>query len=530
MRKLSIVTLAALIACSAEEDPKRCYAEDPALCGPAGTPAAPTPAEEQVAAQNRLAVGLAVRDVALFQAVKVPVVTKGVRVATAKSPLIAGRPGVLRVYVEPDADYTEQEVTVVLSLKQGEKVVATKKIARAVTRASDDKIASSVFDFKLEESEITTELSYSVTLTVTEATPGAAPETSPARYPQDGTYEALGATDATGTLKIVLVPVRYKADSSGRLPETSQAQLDTYRDVVRSLYPVANVEVSLRSAPLEWSSAIAGNGGGWDSILNAIVNLRERDKVASDVYYYGAFMPRTTFGNFCQQGCVTGLSGLGTDPRDEFVRASVGVGFPGEESANTMAHEIGHAHGRPHAPCGGAAGVDPSYPRSAGYANGAIGVWGYDIINSAFVAPTSKDFMSYCQPTWISDYSYTKLFDRILAVNASAASSFAGGSSGSQSLTENALPSALATSEPYRTAMVAADGSLTWGEPIHLRSAPRGESRTVRFQEMGANGIAALPSQASFYPYDHLPGGMLFVREPVKPWAHMEFNGRMLAR
>ena len=81
-------------------------------------------------------------------------------------------------------------------------------------------------------------------------------------------------------------------------------------------------------------------------------------------------------------------------------------------------HEIGHNHGRAHAPCGAAAGPDPEFP----YRGGTIGGWGYDERRRGLVRPNAFDFMGYCQPRWISDYNYTALWERIIAVNGSNAS------------------------------------------------------------------------------------------------------------
>ena len=57
-----------------------------------------------------------------------------------------------------------------------------------------------------------------------------------------------------------------------------------------------------------------------------------------------------------------------------------------------------------HAPCGGAAGPDPYFP----YEDGSIGVSGYDKLTGNLVSPHTADIMSYCDPTWISDYSFTR--------------------------------------------------------------------------------------------------------------------------
>ena len=70
--------------------------------------------------------------------------------------------------------------------------------------------------------------------------------------------------------------------------------------------------------------------------------------------------------------------------------------------SGTIAHELGHNMGLSHAPCGGAGGPDPSFP----YPRGNIGAWGYDFRHGAPVRTTRKDHMSYCGPTWTSDYHF----------------------------------------------------------------------------------------------------------------------------
>jgi hypothetical protein len=84
-----------------------------------------------------------------------------------------------------------------------------------------------------------------------------------------------------------------------------------------------------------------------------------------------------------------------------------------------MCHELGHAHGRFHAPCN-VQDPDLRYP----YPNAAIGVWGYDQRSDEFYQPTRKDMMSYCpEPrwsAWISDYTYQALLERAAQVNAQA--------------------------------------------------------------------------------------------------------------
>jgi Bacterial Ig domain len=86
----------------------------------------------------------------------------------------------------------------------------------------------------------------------------------------------------------------------------------------------------------------------------------------------------------------------------------------------TMAQEITHNFGgvRPwgHVDCGMPPGINPDYP----YPPDQIGpdgpdtFWGFDPITRAIIQPKiGKDFMSYCGPEWVSDYTWTNIFDAI---------------------------------------------------------------------------------------------------------------------
>jgi hypothetical protein len=78
----------------------------------------------------------------------------------------------------------------------------------------------------------------------------------------------------------------------------------------------------------------------------------------------------------------------------------------------TMAHELGHHCGLPHAPCGTPG--DPNYPAyepydPAGSPTASIGEYGLNISNGVILPPNTKDLMSYCGPRWISLYNYGRL-------------------------------------------------------------------------------------------------------------------------
>ena len=72
-----------------------------------------------------------------------------------------------------------------------------------------------------------------------------------------------------------------------------------------------------------------------------------------------------------------------------------------------LAHEVGHNLDLSHAPCGGALFTDPDFP----YADGSIGMWGYDFRDGSLVSPQRRrDIMGYCfDKGWLSDYYFEKV-------------------------------------------------------------------------------------------------------------------------
>jgi hypothetical protein len=288
---------------------------------------------------------------------------------------------------------------------------------------------------------------------------------------------------------VTLVPIAYGGDGSNRLPDTSPGQLGAYEAGLRAQYPVPKVELDVRPA-VTWNGDVSPGGSGWDGLLDAIANLRADDNPPADVYYYGVFAPAPSMDAYCGSGCVAGLGMIG-GAGDEYSRAAIGLGFSGHDSVHTAVHEIGHSHGRYHTPCGGAAGADDAYP----HPGAAIGVWGYDIVTGAFFSPeATKDFMSYCEPAWVSDYTFAALLDRLQSVNGAAL----------------VFP-AESLDRTYERVRIGAGGAITWLEDLSMHRPPLGDSVPVTVQ--GESGSATL--EARYYPYDHLPGGVLLWPRPA---------------
>jgi hypothetical protein len=193
----------------------------------------------------------------------------------------------------------------------------------------------------------------------------------------------------------------------------------------------------------------------------------------------------------------------------------MGVAFP-ETTTSTFVHELGHIYRRPHAPCGGASSPDEAYP----YAGAKLGSWGYDFQTHELFEPTTHvDFMSYCSPEWISDYSYQQILERIIVVNQHAAFRRLAGPS---------------EASAYRTLRVTADGQASWGLELRPRFGPPGDPTTLQALDMQGNLLEEVPAffedgpdgeRAFFVPAGrvgwhaiHVPGG------PTLPYAGQSSN------
>jgi len=229
-------------------------------------------------------------------------------------------------------------------------------------------------------------------------------------WPSSGTPEQISFTDVP-RLELTFIPVSV-ADGSG-IGLVDDASLDTYLFGLRQMYPLSEIDYEVGAQLSSAFPLLAGSYDAWYTILSEL-NFR-RVVEGSRRYYAGIVRPPATLPN-------TQLHGLGYIPTDlttteGATRTSVSLGmgwiWPARYISDVIAHELGHNHGRRHSPCGGAPGADPGFP----YGDGGIGATGTDMYTYArngtapfdFLPATRSDFMSYCMPKWVSDYTYQAL-------------------------------------------------------------------------------------------------------------------------
>jgi hypothetical protein len=452
--------------------------------GAGGAPPATTP----------LATGVAIAGITLYQAVSVPIVADGADIAQRNAPVVAGRDALVRILVAPAAGWQPRQLAARLELVTGGAPTVIEAQAFVAGPSSEGDLASSI-NVEAPGGLIAPDTSYSVELH--ETAPAAPPgDASGARWPAQGA-SALGAESTNGGFHLEIVPYRYLADGSGRLPDTGESTLEELRRMVFSLYPVPNVEISVH-APIDTYTAIPQGGGAgpvMSNLLTELCTLRQKEPHDPKTYWYGWIAPSPSAAQQCPNGCVWGIGALGQSVPDDMTRCGVGLGYPGEKVARVLAHEMAHTLGRLHSPCGSPAYVDPAFP----YAGGGIGTWGYDLTTKTLKDPYSHtDLLAYCEPYWISDYMYDGIFRWLQQVNAMA----------------RIAPGPGAGRE-WHVGTVQQSGAIEWYDWIHLRGEPKGEWRTIQVRAGDGSPLGSV--DGAFYPFDHLPGGMILVPRPHLP-------------
>lgn len=295
-------------------------------------------------------------------------------------------------------------------------------------------------------------------------------------------YSDAGKSDQIADLKpavgtgsvlyLTLVPVIQPDQRTPAIPSA---------DLMKDMFPVKDVQVMTR-APFIYGSTVTNNGNDWGRLLSAIDTLRTSD--GSQRYYVGVV----------KAGYSSGVAGIG------YVGYGAAVTWDAAGSApGVMAHEVGHNLSMYHAPCGTTDGLEKNWPSA--YANAMIGTWGYNLAGTLYDPNKYKDVMSYCRPSWISDYTYGKL----------------------QSFLEANPPKAQSLSQPQDVLLVSGrikNGVLELNPLQRVRavpSLPQPGAYTLRLE--GASGSQEISYASAKVEAPHGPG-----TDPNAAWDEEQFS------
>ncbi|WP_428277985.1 hypothetical protein [Candidatus Palauibacter sp.] len=263
------------------------------------------------------------------------------------------------------------------------------------------------------------------------------------RYPADGSVQL--AVVQVPAMELTVVPVLNAAE-----PDSSifQSVTDLTKDshvvsMLRWAFPFSAFEARARETYI--TSLDLTTDAGQIGLLRELEAVRNSESGTG--YWYGTALSKT--------GLVRGVAMLA---------GPISMGKP---LAGELAHEVGHSLNLQHTPCGGAGGVDPSFP----YRDGGIGAYGYDFREGVVVTPDARDVMGYCQSyAWLSDYHY----QRVLAHHRAAARDVSNGSPQAEQLvlSGGVVEGDLTLDPPYRLPMATLTPSSTGPYLIEGSSGP----------------------------------------------------------
>ena len=311
-------------------------------------------------------------------------------------PLIAGRPAFLRVFpvgdelsfFEPRARatfYQDGEVVHSAALNAVLEKIVTEPEEETLDRSHNATIPGSVIQPGVR---MVVELDPDGIVPIA---PG-----SQLRIPAEGTMR-LNVVEMPLYHQTIVPVVQTLNSNSQAIIDWAEGKTaeDPFFRFLRTVLPVNDMKVTIHE-PF-YTSADLRTEQGWNRWIAEIRTMWEMEGRRG--YYYGASVlpPGSAYGGY------------------GYLQTPVSVGV---NRIQTYTHEIGHNMSLRHIDCGGPAGPDPNYPHNPA----SIGIYGFDVERQGIIHPRQfVDLMTYCDPTWISDYSLNRALNRRLAVESAAA-------------------------------------------------------------------------------------------------------------
>ncbi|MCB9156830.1 MAG: IPT/TIG domain-containing protein [Caldilineaceae bacterium] len=151
------------------------------------------------------------------------------------------------------------------------------------------------------------------------------------------------------------------------------------------------------------------------------------DDVSAPVHFMGMVHPNANNGG--ASGYASLISKQSWVQLPPHTPNPIPAGWDMLRAGKVMAQELAHNFGRKHVNCGGPDNIDTGYPYPpCQIANvGADSYYGFDVTTQQPIRPNgAADFMSYRDPSWVSDYTWRALMNSFALANVTGASAAPG--------------------------------------------------------------------------------------------------------
>ncbi|MCG8556543.1 MAG: hypothetical protein MJD61_14825 [Proteobacteria bacterium] len=321
------------------------------------------------------------------------------------APVVGGRRALVRGYWKLDTGWKERSIEGILTVTHadgGTKQFSDSKMVKEGTKPLDSGSVpeDEAFNWKLDAADVKAGMQLTIELYEGAPEPGA-PPMPPARFPAADTLP-VEVDDTRSELTVVVLP----ATLAGSTPDHGAMEAKNLEDYLYDIFPVQKVNMDLRG-PTKLEGVMMGVSEN-APIWTALGRICRKDMAKLGVFYQ-AIIDRSKTG-FSKGGSSTGR----TSTLMPCSRLAFNLGNYGsytnsiDAKMDSVAHEFGHNHERPHIDCGGPSSVDPSFP----YKDGLTGQQGYRLSPGELMHKDEwKDFMGYCRPRWIADWTVGKLHE-----------------------------------------------------------------------------------------------------------------------
>lgn len=373
------------------------------------------------------AAGIAITHIYANQGIRVPVAAGADWVGAdgRTAPLVKNRNTLMRVMVDVEDGWVPHEIVARITFYYEDGATEVGDMPVIVEEDSTDGRLASSINFYVPADRIRPSMGFQVELFDTDDSRADEPPFGPTASPAEPDLLGVEASDLG--IDVVVVPIEHDlGDTCPDPPEPDEVDLERMSAFLKNYNPVS--EVNVRVGPtLTYDK---GTTSSFDGLLNFMAQAREgMTDAPTHEYWYGVIRLCDAGPEIPNVGPTGGQAIAINDIAfvdDPSLRISMGRWSEntnnspdGEPHVSTGAldiyvHEIGHCQGRAHAPCA-APGADNNYP----YPDADIGTYGYSELTNAYYEPNQnvKDYMSYCDPVFVSDYTYRGVLPFIRALS-----------------------------------------------------------------------------------------------------------------